>query len=121
MVEQRPMDFPRIVRLCTARDYEFVFDSAQRSRDAGFTVLARRGTHGFARLGLAISKRQVRDAVGRNRIKRAVRENFRRCRAELSDLDIVVMAKGGVEHWPTKAMNESLTRHWNKVMEKCLT
>jgi ribonuclease P protein component len=48
-----------------------------------------------ARLGLAVSRKVSKSAVQRNRIKRLVRESFRKHRAHLPALDIVVMARPG--------------------------
>jgi ribonuclease P protein component len=51
---------------------------------------------GPARLGITVT-RKIGGAVVRNRIKRAVRETFRRCRGALPDrLAIVVIARTGV-------------------------
>jgi ribonuclease P protein component len=48
-----------------------------------------------ARLGITVT-RKIGGAVVRNRIKRAVRETFRRCRHSLADgLSIVVIARSG--------------------------
>jgi ribonuclease P protein component len=48
---------------------------------------------GHARLGLAISKRASKHAVERNRLKRLLRESFRRIRDQLPPVDVVVMAR----------------------------
>jgi ribonuclease P protein component len=48
-----------------------------------------------ARLGLAVSRKVDPHAVGRNRIKRTLREAFRACRSELADGDYVVVARVG--------------------------
>ena len=47
------------------------------------------------RLGLAVSRKVDPHAVGRNRIKRAMRETFRAHRAVLADGDYVVVARVG--------------------------
>jgi ribonuclease P protein component len=43
-----------------------------------------------ARLGLVVGKKFLKQAVDRNRCKRVLREQFRRCRAELPACDLVV-------------------------------
>ena len=48
----------------------------------------------FARLGLIVPKRFVPSAVGRNRIKRLLREWFRHAQEDLAGLDIIVRVKG---------------------------
>ena len=70
-----------------------VFKEAKRSGDKWFTVLSRGNGQENARLGLAISKKQCKKAVARNRLKRVVRESFRQHKAGLKGLDIVVMNK----------------------------
>lgn len=47
------------------------------------------------RLGLAVSRKVDPRAVGRNRIKRVMRETFRTHRAYLADGDYVVVARSG--------------------------
>ena len=43
-----------------------------------------------ARLGMVIGKKLLRRAVDRNRVKRCIRECFRRRRADLLDCDLIV-------------------------------
>ena len=57
-----------------------------------------RGADGTdALLGLVIGRKQVKSAVGRNRIKRILREQFRLRRSGLPSLDVVfrLMVKPG--------------------------
>lgn len=58
-------------------------------------VIAAPGPGSSARLGLAVSRKVSKSAVQRNRIKRLVRESFRKHSAGLPPLDIVVMARPG--------------------------
>jgi len=85
--------FPRPNRLTSAADFERVFKHAQRSGDRFFTVLYRRNNLGYPRIGLAIAKKSVRSAVGRNRLKRIIRESFRQAKSQLLGVDIVIMAR----------------------------
>lgn len=50
---------------------------------------------GGPRLGLAVSRKVDPRAVGRNRIKRVMRETFRVHRADLADGDYVIVARVG--------------------------
>lgn len=62
---------------------------------AHFKVVRGRGPAGAARLGLIVS-RKVGGAVERNRVKRVVREWFRRARHTLPPmLDVIVIARSG--------------------------
>ena len=90
-----------------------MFAVSERSSDAFFTVLATAGTPNRARLGLAISKKQVRRAVDRNRLKRLVRETFRR--RELIGKDFVVMARAAAVSVGNDRLQQSLARHFNAL------
>lgn len=79
-----------------------------------FTVLYIDNGKQEARLGLAISKKHCKLAVGRNRLKRLVRESFRHHRAGLSGLDIVVLNQPAAMRASNKALFDSLQRHWQR-------
>jgi len=101
-------------RLLNAADYGRVFKKATRSRDKWFTVLCRDNRKDVARLGLAISKKNCRQASGRNRIKRVVRESFRQHQVELAGLDIVVLNQPACRAASNQSLFDSLERHWEK-------
>jgi ribonuclease P protein component len=63
----------------------------RRRRTRWFTLCVLPNDLGHARLGLAVS-RKVGGAVVRNRVKRRLREAFRRLRPELGGVDLVVLA-----------------------------
>ena len=69
--------FKKQAKLLKAADYNHVFDKPARSSDRYFTVLARPNNLLHARLGLAFTKKRVKLAVARNRLKRISRESFR--------------------------------------------
>jgi ribonuclease P protein component len=102
-------------RLSDTADFSRVFSGANRSRDRYFTVLSRPNDQSSARLGLAISKKHCRLASDRNRLKRIVRESFRRHRPELASLDIVVMVQPGTDGADNAALFDSLDGHWQKI------
>ncbi len=68
----------------------------------------------ISRLGLAISKKNCRDASGRNRIKRVVRESFRQHQSELAGLDIVVINQPAARSATNKKLFDSMAGHWRK-------
>lgn len=96
-------------------DYENVFAAGRRSADAHFVILSTPNGLGGARLGLAISRRHIPTAVKRNRVKRVVRESFRRHRPQLGGFDIVVMAQSRTGGANQQSLAESLARHWKKL------
>ena len=79
------------------------------------TVLARNNSGGVARLGLAISRKNARRAVDRNRIKRVVRESFRQHLELLRGLDIVILGRSGIAGKSNEELRAALDTHWNKL------
>jgi ribonuclease P protein component len=111
--------FGRHSRLLTAKDYARVFENPVRSSDNCFTVLARKREAGAARLGLAVSKKNAKLAIERNRIKRLTRESFRVHKSELEGLDIVVMNRRQTAQQDNRTLTQSLSRHWQKLARLC--
>ncbi len=107
--------FPKSRRLLKASDYDYVFSDARASSDAYFTILMRPNNKGYARLGLAISKKKIKLAVERNRLKRYIRESFRLHQHELPAMDIVAMAKPAAAGAERKELWESLAKHWRRL------
>ena len=75
--------FPREARLRRPGDFTALRTSSGRAGGRCFHMRYRDNDLGHARLGLAISKRVSKRAVERNRIKRLLRESFRRVRHQL--------------------------------------
>ena len=73
----RRATFPLRARLVKSIEFNRVFVNAVVSSDHCFKVLARRNEGDYSRLGMAVSRKVDRHAVGRNRIKRVIRESFR--------------------------------------------
>ena len=84
-------------RLLSAGDFSAVFEGAKLKAGAPQLLLLGLITdREHARLGLVISKKNVGDAVARNRVKRLCREVFRHQCAGLPGIDIVVLARPGL-------------------------
>lgn len=111
-------DFPRAKRLLTSGDFQRVFQDPERLSSAHLLVLYKPNDLGFPRLGLAIAKKHAKRAVDRNRVKRCVRESFRR-QVELPAVDIVVLAKAGVPQADSASLHETLTKLWAKLAQRC--
>ncbi len=81
-------------------------------------VIGRLNEIGNVRLGFALSRKNVRSAVQRNRIKRVVRESVRKHAAELAGLDLVVVGRRGVADLENAALRRALERHWRRLCDK---
>ena len=83
---------PRQARVRVRADFDRVFGDGRRTGTPLLALhLLRDGQP--ARLGLAVSRKVDRRAVGRNRIKRALREEFRSLRAALPPAAYVLVAR----------------------------
>lgn len=71
---------------------------------------------GFARLGMAVPKRLIKTAVGRNRIKRIIRESFRQNQKALTGFDVIVVVHKPVEN--DLLVREVVTKTWSQVTER---
>ncbi|MGI9211606.1 MAG: ribonuclease P protein component [Methylococcaceae bacterium] len=115
----KPNGFPRLLRLNNSGDFQHVFDNATKSADRYLTVLARANGGQAPRLGLAISRKQIRHATDRNRIKRLIRESFRLSQHHLDGFDFIVMARSSAIQASHEALRYSLQKHWNNQVKQC--
>lgn len=69
----------------------------------------------YARIGLIVAKRVERKAVRRNRIKRLIREAFRRHRQMLKGLDCVIQLRHPVERFDSARIYQEAVMLFNKA------
>jgi ribonuclease P protein component len=110
---------PRAAKLLKATDFKKVFKENRSSNDHLFRILWRVNDCGGSRLGMAVARKVERSAVGRNRIRRVIRESFRRWRASRPDTDrhydIVVLPRATASRTANADLARSLERHWRRV------
>lgn len=85
--------FTKEDRLTKPVEYKRVFDFNSVVKNRQFVFFYAPNTLDKPRLGLAISKKSVRRAHERNRLKRLAREWFRLQKSSLPSVDIVVVAR----------------------------
>jgi ribonuclease P protein component len=112
--------FARQQRLLKASEFEAVYSRRRRVTDACFAVNFMPNQLGQARLGLAIGAKAVGNAVARNRVKRAVRESFRKAAGQLGGVDLVVGARNGARTAHNARLRESLDGLWKQVQQSCV-
>ena len=71
-----------------------------------------------ARLGLVVAKKNVRLAVDRNRIKRLIRESFRRRQHSLEGIDVIVLARRGVDRQSNREFFKAIDEQWRIIRKK---
>lgn len=111
--------FSRELRLLTPDDFQPVFKNAIPAVSPHLTLLARKNSLDHPRIGMAIPKKHIKRAVGRNRIRRIVREQFRLQQHQLPAIDIVVIAKAGIADLSNQEINTILDKLWRKLVQRC--
>lgn len=100
-------------RLLKLSDFVFVFKHSKRVTESGIMLYSRANDLGYPRIGLAISKRYVKRAHDRNRIKRYVRETFRVRKNNLLNLDFVcVVCSKEILHLNKDSLIRELKKLW---------
>ncbi|MEX2474052.1 ribonuclease P protein component [Marinobacter sp.] len=114
----KTLGFPKFHRLLTPRDYSLVFNDVQiRVPHRNFLILATPNTLGHARVGLVFSKKNLKLAVQRNRVKRRVRETFR-LQPDLPGLDIIVLGRQGLSQLDNQVLTATLNDLWLRLIRK---
>lgn len=111
-----PADLPRQARLRRSAEFAALKGSRGRLGVPCFQLRYAPNSSGVARLGLAISKQVSRRAVERNRLKRLVRESFRRVRHRLPAVDLVVMARAQAADMDGAQLLAQIDELWDKLL-----
>lgn len=111
--------FTKHRRLLKASEYKEVFDrNTLKVAHPKLLLLALPNSSGQSRLGLVIGKKNIPTAVGRNRVKRVVRESFRQFHFSVP-LDIVFLARKGVDQLSPEEINLLLHQSWCRLLQRC--
>lgn len=111
--------FDKSKRLLKASDYKPVFDNAEfKVSSKEVLILSKPNRLQHPRLGLVIAKKNVRLANRRNRAKRIIRESFRLNQAQLPALDIVILARHGIDVMDNPALHQMLAKMWQQLQRK---
>ena len=97
MVSRGGEKFPKQARLTRRSEFLNLSQQGRKVHTSHFVVISQTNDKGENRLGVTVSAK-VGNAIVRNRIKRLLREYFRRHRREIPyHQDIVIIARKGAE------------------------
>jgi len=113
------IQYSRELRLLTPSHFENVFSNAIPAVSPKITLLGRPNSLNNPRLGITVSKKNVRKAHDRNRVKRLIRESFRLNQHNLPNIDIVVVVKPGLDKQSNQETFKLLDKLWKKLTSRC--
>lgn len=105
-------------RLLRGDGFEHVI-RADNIADSEFKIFFVPNQKKHARLGIIASKKKLPNAVDRNRVKRIIRDKFRRHKIKLCKVDVVVMLKTGYSQ-RADARFDNLEGLFSQVENRCV-
>ncbi len=118
---QESFGFPRKLRLLTPSDFRTVFDQVQvKAPSEHILLLARFNSQTQPRLGFILSKKNVKHAVQRNRVKRIARNFLRLKQHELPNLDVIFMGRKGIVSLDNLELLKLLEKQFSKLQKRAL-
>lgn len=109
--------FAKKNRLLLPTEYQHVFKNGRKMQSLCFVTIGCVNGKSYARLGLAVAKKNVRLAHDRNRVRRIIRETFRHYQDALKGFDIVVMAQKALEGCNNVLLRQELDRQWQSLVK----
>jgi ribonuclease P protein component len=108
--DARPEGLSRRHRFSTPGAFGPVLRGSRKMRGALTVLHILQGRPGVSRLGIALTRRLVPDAVDRNRIKRTMRDLFRRHPVKHLGLDCVISLRERYARAQQPAFREEVAR-----------
>jgi len=105
-------NLPRCARLSKSAQFREIFARGERGSTREFHAFFKSNGSGCPRIGLAVSKRNAPLSVQRSRLKRLIRESFRKHQGSLRGLDIVVLVNPRARTTDSAALLASLEELW---------
>lgn len=114
-----PQFFLKSQRLLTTKEYQLVFNKFDKKiHQPNFLVFIKKNSVGHARLGMAITKKKIAKAVQRNRIKRLIRENFRKESNQLPFYDMVFIMKRPVNDLSNPQISQQIHTIFSQMINQ---
>ena len=111
--------YPRRLRLLTGKDFQNVFSDVElKVPDQTILILSRTNNLSHPRLGFVISKKNIRQAVKRNRVRRIIRDSFRLNQHDLPAVDMVILARKGLGDLENEEIHKLIMKCWSRLKNK---
>ena len=67
---------------------------------------------------MVVGKKNIPKSVERNRIKRLIRESFRKARSQIPQLDVIVLIRKGLDGLPNLIISSKMDTLWKDLQKK---
>lgn len=112
--------FGKDKRLLVAKQFADVFNHpTKKIHSEHLLVFLKTNDQPSPRLGLAITKKKLKNASDRNYLKRIIREQFRQNQFKIANLDMVFIIKIGFNKKTKINLNAELEDLFNKMIAFC--
>jgi ribonuclease P protein component len=106
-------------RIRNSAGFQVVFDSPScKVAQPQYLVLVRANHQIKSRIGFVVARKKIRLAVERNRIKRVARNSFRLHQYDLPPVDIVFIARQGLDGLSNVEFAKALSKTWQQVQRR---
>jgi len=104
-------------RIRKSEDFRLIYAKGKKIVSDSFTLFILGQGIGQGRLGITVTKK-LGKATARNRVKRILREIFRKNKDRISNLDIVINARAGIRGKTQKQLAEEFLSHISRFTER---
>ena len=111
--------FSKSNRLLKPSEFQNIYKHGQWVANRELVANFKSQNNHTSRLGITVSKKVSKRAIDRNRIKRQIREWFRRKKQLCVDFDLIITAKPSAKIKTNQEIQHSLDDLWRKVQKKC--
>lgn len=113
------LTFPAARRLRRKWEFDQLYGQGSRLGNSFFGITVKPNGLDGPRLGLAVASKPFGGSVGRNRLRRLIRESFRLSQQRLPAADIVVSCRPAARTAGHGQLRASLAALWDKVSARC--
>jgi ribonuclease P protein component len=115
-VKHKHLTFLKKNRLLATEEFNRVYTGSPKTVSHQYYVLLiKENELENARLGISLSKKKVKRAVARNKIKRTIRESFRLNQFSLKGIDIIILPRMGIDKVDRRVLKKSLDEKWKTL------
>ena len=104
--------FKRQDRLLDRPAFSTVFEARKKRFSGTFIIYSHENQCDYPRIGIILSKKQVRLASKRNQLRRLIRESFRLNLTTLPRMDFVLVGLNAMQHLNRKEIVQCIEKQW---------